>query len=192
MSEREWVCRCGDVRLSLRDVPKGGVPAICYCNDCRAFARLHGAGGNLDAAGGVSLYSTTPDVIDLTAGREHLACERLSARGPLRWFTTCCDTPLGNSAPSRAVPFFSVMADRIGGNPMKPVARLHRGAALGRVPRPRGSVYALVAGVAKRVIGARLSGRWKANPFFGEDGRPIAAPGRPDEAAKRAAYADAP
>ena len=75
---------------------------------------------------------------------------------------------------------------------MQPQVRLHRGSALGRVPRPYGSLYALLVGVAKRVLAARLSGRWKNTPFFDADGAPVAEPGRPDADERRRAYADAP
>ncbi|MBJ3762331.1 hypothetical protein ILP92_06200 [Maribius pontilimi] len=192
MPDTRWSCRCDAVQIDVADVPSGGVPAICYCTDCRAFARLHDATDDIDPAGGVSLYSTTPDRLKIVDGADKLACQRLTARGPLRWFTTCCDTPLGNGAPLRGVPFFSVMTAGLADYDARPVARLHRGSALGKVPKPHGSTYALLVGVARRVIAARLGGRWKDTPFFDDDGSPVADPGRPDAEAMRKAYGTAP
>jgi len=187
MSDRIWRCRCGAVQATVAQVPQSGVPAVCYCTDCRAFARLHGAADTLDPAGGVALYSTTSDRLRTLQGAEHLGCQRLTRRGPLRWFTTCCDTPLGNTAPFRGVPFFSLMTAGLEDAP-KPRVRLHRGSATGRVPRPHGSLYALALGVARRVLASRLSGRWRETPFFDADGRPVSKPGRPDQDDLRLAY----
>ncbi len=191
MSDANWTCRCGAFAMRVQEVPASGTPATCYCTDCRAFAYLHGDAGALDPAGGVALYTTTPDRIDIVRGSAHLACERLTPRGPLRWFTTCCDTPVGNGAPLRGVPFFSVQAARLADAPSKPAARLHRGSATGHIPRPRGNTYALVMAVAKRGIASRLSGRWTRTPFFGADGQPVARPATPDAATLRTAYRDA-
>ncbi|WOI57415.1 DUF6151 family protein [Palleronia sp. LCG004] len=188
MSDANWTCRCGAFAMRVDGLPGSGVPAVCYCADCRAFARLHGDGETLDQAGGVVLQSTTADRIVILKGSEHLACERLTARGPFRWFVGCCDTPVGNGAPMRGVPFFSVIAARLAGTPPRPVARLHRGGATGKVPRPRGSTYAFILGVARRVAASRLSGRWRDTPFFNSNGNPVAEPHMPDPEKLRAAY----
>jgi len=50
---------------------------------------------------GVALYQTRPDCVHIDDGAEHLACLRLSPKGLLRWYASCCDTPLANTLVDR-------------------------------------------------------------------------------------------
>ncbi|EKE44372.1 hypothetical protein OCGS_1210 [Oceaniovalibus guishaninsula JLT2003] len=183
---RAWSCTCGAVRLDLADGPGDATPIVCYCRDCRAHARALGRDDLLDPAGGLVLRQTTPGRIALRAGADRLACLRLTPRGPLRFYAACCDTPLAVVAPFRAVPFASVVmppqAD-------PPAARVHRGSATARVPRPHGNVAALLFTAARRTLAARLAGAHMQTPFFTDNGRPVAAPRSLTPSERRAAYA---
>ena len=52
-------CRCGQVQgeLAEREV---AAHMICYCKDCRAYARYLGMDAMLDEAGGTELCATLP------------------------------------------------------------------------------------------------------------------------------------
>src|SRR5688572_4602143 len=89
-------CRCGAVRGEM-DAGRAYARATCYCKDCRAFARFLGQSGVLDASGGSDIVATAPAAVRITSGSEHVACMSLSPKGLLRWYASCCRTPLGNT-----------------------------------------------------------------------------------------------
>ncbi len=71
---------------------------MCYCRDCQAFARFLGLPpGMLDALNGTDIVAVRPRFVSITSGREHLTCMSLSPNGILRWYTSCCKTPIGNT-----------------------------------------------------------------------------------------------
>jgi hypothetical protein len=183
-----WTCKCGAVAATI--TPDSGTRAVCYCVDCQAFARHLGHPDLLDDAGGSDLYQTTPDKIDVSKGREHLACLRLSDKGPLRWFTDCCKTPMANTAGTMNLPFASMTVPRFDdADKAGPViARLNRKSALRPVSEQSGSVLRLVGGFAYRVLATRLSGRHKTTPFFARDGKPVASPKRLSDTERTRAY----
>ncbi len=89
-------CNCGSFRAVLR--PPRGTRAVCYCHDCQAFAHYLGLPeGMLDEAGGTPVVAVRPRHVVVVAGAEHLACMSLTERGMLRWYTRCCNTPIGNT-----------------------------------------------------------------------------------------------
>ena len=89
-------CRCGAVRGEM-DPGRAYVRVTCYCKDCRAFARFVGDPSALDASGGSDIVAMAPAAVRFTAGIEHVACMSLSPKGLLRWYTSCCRTPLANT-----------------------------------------------------------------------------------------------
>ena len=183
-----WSCRCGSVTLEIRE--GGGLRGVCYCSHCQAFARHLGAGADLDPAGGSDLYQTTPDLVGVLTGHDRFACLRLTSKGPLRWYTSCCRTPIANTATTRQVPFASLAlahaADRDAAGPIR--ARLYTDSATGPLPGKASGLGPMILGVILRGLSARLSGRHRDTPFFDADGLPYADPARltPDERA--AAY----
>jgi hypothetical protein len=171
----EWTCRCGAVAADVE--PKGGTRAVCYCRFCRDFARRTGAEGALDPQGGSDLFQVGPEAVRFVRGGDRLAWMRLSDKGPLRWYTTCCGTPLANTLASRSVPFVTLMAHRFAEpDALGPVrVRVFRRDATGRVPDDAtGGTLPLYLGFARRVLKSFLTGGWRRNPFFGPDGRPVA------------------
>ena len=88
-------CRCGQVEGQI-DPRRVHARASCYCRDCRAFARWLGSAGLLDSAGGTDILAMAPDALQITRGFEKMACMSLGPRGLLRWYASCCRTPLGN------------------------------------------------------------------------------------------------
>ncbi|MEZ5598787.1 MAG: DUF6151 family protein [Pseudomonadales bacterium] len=192
-------CICGQVR----GVIGAGSPrlrGICYCRDCRAYAHHLGrAEVLLDAAGGSDITATLPRGVHFHTGVDRLRCLRLAERGPLRWYTACCHTPVGNTAPDWRLPFVGIVhacladgreaLDTVLG---APEVRVFAGSALAALPeRPVGVRVAArwhQLRFMAMVMGERLRGNHQHTPYFREDGQPLVAPHRLTEEAWRVAY----
>jgi len=174
MSEAVWTCGCGSVEA---EVPTTGMRIICYCETCRAFVERLGHGERLDYAGGNDLLQVAPHQVRFRKGQDKLGWFQVTPKGPLRWYATCCGTPMVNTLGTMKFPFASFqVADLKPQEGLPKVrARVNLKGATTRVTEPVGSALALVFGLLSRVAKARLTGNWKTNPFFGEDGRPIVA-----------------
>ncbi|MFT7595726.1 MAG: hypothetical protein ACI8R4_003057 [Paracoccaceae bacterium] len=183
----EFACACG--KLDGHFTPEAatsGAHVACYCSDCRA-AQLY-----MDqpdpAPGPVDLFQTTPDALTLQ-GQEHLGLYRLSPRGTMRWYATCCNTPLFNTATTAKVPFVGIQ-----------VARLTTPERIGPViaqafaPKPGGKTThkglgRVILKMLPQVLGTRISGRWRQTPFFDvETGKPVATAKIPSKEERAALY----
>lgn len=181
-------CSCGAVEGVLRDVsPRRGTRVTCYCRDCQAFARYLGRDADiLDAHGGSDIFQTLPSLLKLTKGADHLACIRLTPKGILRWHTKCCRSPIGNTAPTRALSFVGLLAANLKSGANDPglddAIGLSRGAVFKKYAQgdvsdaPSAPVPPLILASVMRMLGARLSGAYKTTPFFDEHGAPAAEP----------------
>lgn len=168
----EWTCRCGAFAAEVET--RRGIRAVCYCESCRTFAERTGAAGDLDDAGGSDLFQVAPEEVRFLRGGDGLAWTKLTEKGPARWFTTCCNTPVANTLGTPAVPFVTLQSHRFADpGHLGPVAtRVHRRFATARVPDGGKGTYGLIWNFARRALRSRLSGGWKRNPFF-PDGKPI-------------------
>lgn len=166
-------CGCGALSGVAKDVsPSTGNHIACLCNDCQTYARHLKRGKDvLDEDGGTQIFQLTPAQLKLTRGLENLRCLRLTEKGLLRWYASCCNTPVANTVASAKVPFAGVPTIFIstGGESLGPI--------LGRVngkdkPLPIGLILRSI-----RIIGsAWLKGKHKPSPFFDADGKPIVLP----------------
>ena len=69
---------------------------VCYCKDCQMYALFLGRESDiLDEHGGTHVLQLLPKNVAFTQGTEALACVRLSENGLLRWYASCCKTPIG-------------------------------------------------------------------------------------------------
>lgn len=64
---------------------------------------------SLDAHGGSDVFQATPAQLHIDARAEKLACLRLSEKGLMRWYTSCCRTPVGNQLPRANSPFIGLV-----------------------------------------------------------------------------------
>ena len=169
-----WSCDCGAFRLSVDT--GGGTRAMCYCKDCQAFARTLGRTAMLDAHGGSDLYQVAPHQVLVEAGREHLRALRLTGKGPYRWYTGCCNTPIANTWSSTAIPFVTLMSLRFDAPETLGPVRVQgfRRDAIGYVEREGGGLGRLFAEFGLRVLLSFATGRWRRSPFFDAEGRPLA------------------
>lgn len=155
--------------LSLR--PRG-THLVCHCQSCaKAHAFVTG-----DTVSSVALYLTVPSALHIAEGGQgQLRAFQASRSGPFRWYTQCCRTPFANTLSRPTLPFLSFQ-----------IGMLKDPAPLGRVRveshRPGGkgtsNAAGLAYGVFTRMVGARVSGKWRDTPFFDADGTPIVAPER--------------
>ena len=177
-------CRCGTLKgyVSRSD---GANRCVCYCRDCQAFAHFLGRAGEiLDSNGGTDVVQTRAVNVVFTEGREALACMRLTPNGLLRWYSTCCNTPVGNTLANSKVSFVGLVHSCLEGT--GPTLEVSFGPVQAYVntQRTKGGVksspLALVAVILRVIVmvaGARMNGSYKRSPFFAADtGVPIVAP----------------
>ena len=166
-------CGCGAVSGRV-EAPERAGRAICYCRDCRAFARgLGHPERTLDPAGGTDVVATTPRLVRFETGLDRLACVSLKPHGLFRWYAGCCRTPIGNVPRDPKTSYVGLVHDCIAESPAALEAavgpartRVSADSALSKVePTPLHTLGAVLK-VVRNVGGSRLSGRWRENPFF--------------------------
>ena len=178
-------CRCGSVRGVAAVSPSTGNHAVCYCDDCQAFAHFLGRANDvLDANGGTDIFQMSPAGLKLTAGVERVACIRLSSKGLLRWYASCCNTPIGNTMASSGVPFIGLI---------RAFAREPAGAALGpirarafphrakgdqaAIPKDGSPAFVMILRIIGSILRWRLRGDHRRSPLFdATTGQPLATP----------------
>jgi hypothetical protein len=186
-ADLEIRCSCGRLGGVLQGVaPRDGNRGVCYCDDCQAFAHFLGrADAILDARGGTSIFQTSPGRVVLTRGAERLAGMRLTPNGLVRWYASCCNTPIGNTPASAALPFVGLIETCLappesGGSHdrlLGPV-RFHVWTQFAREPKPgtltpdqrplvvsRWPPLGAVLRFFRLVLGARLRGDGRRSPF---------------------------
>ena len=175
-------CECGKLRGHVA-APDTCTRIVCYCKDCQAFAHYLGKSAILDANGGSGIVVAHPQQISFGQGREYLACMSLSAQGMLRWYASCCNTPIGNIARNRKMAFVGLSEVCLG----DPSASLERAfgpvrlravtkSATGAVAPSGLGASAPIAGFAAALLRARITGSYRRTPFFNPDGSPVSAP----------------
>jgi hypothetical protein len=194
MAELDFYCACGAVRGVLRGPsPRTGIRYVCHCDDCQAFAHFLGEPRRwLDAHGGTDVFQTPASRFEITLGAEHLACVQVTRRPLLRWYAACCRTPIANTYGSGKASFLSLI---LAGFDPQGCGRL-MGPPAGHAWTKFGTgdlrhvrqlnIPAMLLRIGGRLVGARLSGDYRRNPFFDPaTGAPVAAPRRltPDERA---------
>jgi len=173
-------CSCGTLRGVARGVsPSRGNRVICYCGDCQSFAHFLGRAHEiLDARGGTDIFQTSPARLEITQGQERLACMRLTPKGLVRWYASCCNTPIGNTLVTPQVPFIGLIhsctdasspgrsRDEVFG-PVRAHVNTSKAKpdSAGRAIRASGVVPSL-ARFARLLLQARLRGDHRASLFF--------------------------
>jgi hypothetical protein len=163
----------------VRAIAHGVTPAVgnhgvCYCDDCQAFAKALGRADDvLDANGGTDIFQMSPARLEFTHGVDRVACLRLTPKGLARWYTSCCNTPIGNTAATRGIPFVGMIrafvsepaSDALG--PIR--TRVFRKFAIGdkaAIPPDGQPLWRMFLRVMGLVLGWRLRGDHKRSPFF--------------------------
>ncbi|WP_227368935.1 DUF6151 family protein [Halomonas sp. M20] len=177
-------CRCGKLKGTLGPI-KNYIHSVCYCTDCQAFPRFLGQENEtLDTNGGTELIQTTPDNLTFSEGIENLACLRLTPKGLLRWYASCCNTTIANTPSNYNMPFVGVVHTCLRYEPgslndtFGPVRM--RVFTKNALCEPKPSSQGLIGGGAQAagmIAKARLDGSYKRTPFFdGQSGKCIVTP----------------
>ena len=167
-------CRCGAVRGHVTGAsPRSVNRAICYCDDCQAFAHYLGRPDLLDPRGGSDIVQVAPASLTFVQGQQNIRGVRLARKGLHRWHTSCCNTPVGNMV-STAIPFVGIVSvafetagqvpDALFGKPRGAIKGEY--AIGGPPPGSRGIPLPLMLRSIARVLGWRLAGRTWPHPFF--------------------------
>ena len=170
-------CDCGAFQAELTHFP-AHTPGrlVCYCRDCQTYLERLGREDLLDSHGGTEIVPVYPAEIRITKGQDQLICDRITPKGPFRWSTRCCNSPIGNTRPGFpwAGLFHSVfraadpaMLERLGpirsriqgrdarGNPSFPIA-----ASIG---------FKDMLTVLPFLARGKIAGKHRNSPFFGPD-----------------------
>ncbi len=173
MAEVPFSCPCGKVAGTLADVsPRSGTHAVCYCASCRA-GEIY-SGGADPAPEPVDIYQTSPYLLTLAKGRDHLAVFSFGPKNLLRWKASCCGTAMFNTPRNPKMSFVGVRTSVIAQTaPLGPVVGKAFVPVPGKKPRHE-NLRAMLFDALARILGNRVSGRWKSNPLFDTDtGAPI-------------------
>ncbi len=176
----ELRCRCGAIQGTVE--PRHlYCRAVCYCTDCQVFARYLGSPGeNLDSRGGTEIVAILPAAVRFTAGVDKLACMSLSEKGLLRWYASCCRTPIGNTPRGWKTSYVGLIRTSLptldeSFGPLK--ISFHAKSAHDHVEAAPLATFLAIMRIMRKIIGARLSGRYKENPFFNaSSGAPVSMP----------------
>jgi hypothetical protein len=108
-AELSFSCSCGAVTGALTEPdPAKGDHVVCHCPDCQNFARYLGAADRiLQAHGGTDLYQSRCAKMHLTKGADRLACLHLTDKPTLRWYASCCRTPMFNTFANGRMPYLT-------------------------------------------------------------------------------------
>ncbi|MCV6606239.1 MAG: DUF6151 family protein [Porticoccaceae bacterium] len=184
MSELSLSCQCGEVQGTARDVSaKTGNHLVCYCHHCQRFMKELGQEALLDDNGGSYIFQMPSCNLIIHKGHDQLRCLKLTPKGPLRWHTACCNSPIANTF-SPGMPlvgiltsFIAAEADRT--NLGKVRFYVQGQNAIGKPPHP--VVHPkfpgkLIRRILRQALWGKLQGRQKPNPFFSDEGKPVYKP----------------
>jgi hypothetical protein len=177
-------CRCGTLRGYV-SYPERANRGVCYCKDCQAYAHFLGKAEDvLDEMGGTDVIATLPKYLTFTQGTEALACLSLKENGLLRWYASCCSTPIGNTQRDFRVSFVGLVHTCLEDptttleSSFGPVRmRVNTKTAKGRPkPMPISTIWAILRFMTS-LVRARLDGSYRSTPFFApEQGTPVVRP----------------
>jgi hypothetical protein len=179
-------CRCGQLRGAVA-VGAKVTRAVCYCRDCQAFAASLGEpAGMLDSKGGTDVVATLPRYVFFMAGAERLACLSLTDRGLLRWYASCCRSPIGNTPRNPRISYVGLVHSCLGRDPRSLDAAFGTPDFFTFAQHAKGPVRSsglrmatATVRIAGRLLGARLDGSWRQSPFFDSDLKPVSTPHPP-------------
>lgn len=83
---------------------------VCHCSDCQAFAQRFDASDRVFGNDtGTLLYQSRCARMRIEGGIENLRCLHLTAKPTLRWYASCCDTPMFNTYRNGRLPYVTTL-----------------------------------------------------------------------------------
>jgi len=178
-------CQCGAVEGTASNITaSSGTRVVCCCSDCQAFAvHLGQDAQTLDEFGGTDIFQMSQSQLSIQRGQEKLQSMRLTKKGLLRWYTSCCNTPIGTTV-SAKIPFVGVthtfidVTDR--NTVLGPVRSfVQTQYAKGTPDYPTHSAkfpLGITARIIRKMLIWKIQGKHKPSVFFSNDGRPAVRP----------------
>lgn len=127
----------------------------------------------LDAQGGSDIVVSHPQEISFTSGADAIACMSLFEDGMLRWYASCCNTPIGNTSRNKKMAYIGLSTVCLASAPASidrdfgPVRMVSMTAgAKGKVASSGLKAVPVMVGFARTLLMARLSGSYRRSPFF--------------------------
>ncbi|WP_341711845.1 DUF6151 family protein [Erythrobacter sp.] len=107
----QFSCQCGAVTGTLAQAgPRSGDHVVCHCVDCQKFASVLSAEARiLGDFGGTALYQSRCAAMSISSGKDKLACMHLTEKPTLRWYASCCNTPMFNTYANGRVPYITTL-----------------------------------------------------------------------------------
>ena len=139
----------------------------------------------LDDFGGTDIVAVRSRHLTFTQGREQLTCMSLSDTGTLRWYTTCCKSPIGNTPRDYKVSHVGLVHTCLSADGVlleesfgRVSMRVNRQSATGKPPPNFPIRFSLAASrYMASMAWTRVSGQYRTNPFFHlPEGRPLVQP----------------
>lgn len=185
MTDISLSCQCGEVKGTATDVSaSSGTHVLCCCSDCQAFAEHLGRDADtLDEFGGTELFQVSQSQVSIQQGHDKLQSLRLTKKGMLRWYTSCCNTPVGNTI-SAKMPFVGIIHTFIKqptpAGVLGPIrAYCQTQYAKGKPDYPNHSAkfpIGITARIVRKMLVWKLKGMHTPTVFFSDDGRPVVKP----------------
>lgn len=178
-------CSCGKLQAALQDVsPPTTCRNVCCCEGCQRYAHwLERADELLDEDGGTEVFQISPKQLEIIEGAEQIACVQLTPKGALRWYTKCCQTPIGNTLPSPNMPFLALphllIENAALSKPIEAYFGPVRATINGRFPRDKArerkatgwSMFKFMLHYAPLFFKWKLRGDHKHSPFYDTESR---------------------
>lgn len=184
MPEIKLKCSCGKVKGKTENVnERSGTRIMCCCDDCQSFAQyLNQESSVLDQYGGTDIFQMPISKIKITEGIEQISSVRLSAKGMYRWYTKCCNTPIGNSM-GPGVPFIGLIHNFMDNTATrdeelgKNRGHIQTKFARQQVPTElKGAYLKIMLRSLSKLIVWKIKGLNKPSVFFDDNEKPIARP----------------
>ena len=186
MNTLGFSCACGAVTGTIAAAtPAEGDFVYCHCTDCQSVPKYLGAEDRiLERAGGTALYQSRCARLSIATGKDRLAGLHMTDKPTLRWYATCCNTPMFNTYANGKLPYVTTLLANCEADGRaalgEPIGHLFLQDAPGDTEglRPL-SMNALLRRFFKRMVKDIFSGDRRRNPLFDPNTlEPIAKPRR--------------
>ena len=181
----EISCDCRAFRAELTHFPANSPGRlVCYCRDCQHYLDRLDRADLLDPNGGTEVIPVYPGEVRILAGKDQLICNRVTPKGPFRWSTRCCNSPIANT--QAKLPWCGIFRSAyLASDPdclegLGPVrARIYGRDAKGEPPAPVSDKIGFreMLAVLPFVMKGKVGRKYRNSPFFQADEvTPIIAP----------------